>query len=316
MNNVTIIRPQSREEWLEVRKNGIGSSEVATIVGLNPWETPYQLWRRKVGLDEPKQENAAMRNGHHLEDAVSKMWNDATGREIIKRSAIDWIIRDNDRPYLQVSPDRTYWLSDDSRANDNKGILEIKTTRMKVDPEDLPKYWFAQVQYQLGVAGYEQGSLAWLSAGQGFDFGYQDLKLVPDFYEWLVDSVSRFWQDNIVGMQEPSAVNVTDVLLKYNRHTYRKIIECSDEVFTAYEILKEVRTEIKDLEDRKAVLEETIKMAFADAEALSYGGQTIATWKAPKASLKFDAEAFQADHPDLAKPYMKEMQGSRRFLLK
>lgn len=316
MNNVTIIRPKSREEWLEVRKSGIGSSEVATIVGLNPWETPYQLWRRKVGLDEPKQENAAMRNGHHLEDAVSRMWNDATGREIIKRSAIDWIIRDNDRPYLQVSPDRTYWLSDDSRANDNKGILEIKTTRMKVDPEDLPKYWFAQVQYQLGVAGYAQGSLAWLSAGQGFDFGYQDLKLVPDFYEWLIDSVSRFWQDNIVGKQEPSAVNVADVLLKYNRHTDRKIIECSDEVFTAYQNLKEVRTELKALEEREAALEETIKMAFADAEAISYGGDTIATWKAPKASLKFDAKAFQADHPDLAKPYMKETQGARRFLLK
>lgn len=47
----TIIRPKDREEWLQVRKSGIGSSEVATIVGLNPWETPYQLWRRKVGLD-------------------------------------------------------------------------------------------------------------------------------------------------------------------------------------------------------------------------------------------------------------------------
>ncbi len=316
MNNVTIIRPKSREEWLEVRKSGIGSSEVATIVGLNPWETPYQLWRRKVGLDEPKQENAAMRNGHHLEDAVSRMWNDATGREIIKRSAIDWIIRDNDRPFLQVSPDRTYWLTDDSRANDNKGILEIKTTRMKVDPEDLPKYWFVQVQYQLGVAGYSQGSLAWLSAGQGFDFGYQDLKLVPDFFAWLIEETEKFWVDNIMGGAEPNAVSVADVLLKYNRHTDRKIIECSDEVFTAYQNLKEVRTELKTLEEREAALEETIKMAFADAEALSYGGDTIATWKAPKASLKFDAKVFQADHPDLAKPYMKESQGARRFLLK
>ena len=38
----TIIRPKDRNEWLELRKAGIGSSEVATIVGLNPWETPYQ----------------------------------------------------------------------------------------------------------------------------------------------------------------------------------------------------------------------------------------------------------------------------------
>lgn len=316
MSNVTIIRPKSREEWLEIRKSGIGSSEVATIVGLNPWETPYQLWRRKTGLDEPKQENAAMRNGHHLEDAVSRMWNDATGREIIKRSAIDWIIRDNDRPYLQVSPDRTYWLSDDSRANDNKGILEIKTTRMKVDPEDLPKYWFAQVQYQLGVAGYTQGSLAWLSAGQGFDFGYQDLKLVPDFFEWLIDSVSRFWTDNIVGGQEPSAVNVADVLIKYNRHTGGKIIECSEEVFSAYQDLKVVKKELDALKERKESLEATLKMAFEDAEALSYGGDTIATWKAPKPSNKFDDKAFVTEHPDLAAAYTHQVQGARRLLLK
>ncbi|MBD5240492.1 MAG: endonuclease [Barnesiella sp.] len=315
MNNVTIIRPESREEWLEIRKSGIGSSEVATIVGLNPWETPYQLWRRKKGLDEPKQENAAMRNGHHLEDAVSKMWNDATGREIIKRSAIDWIIRDNDRPYLQVSPDRTYWLGE-SRSPEDKGILEIKTTRMKVDPEDLPKYWFAQVQYQLGVAGYTQGSLAWLSAGQGFDFGYQDLKLVPDFFGWLIEEVDKFWTDNILGGKEPNAVSVADVLLKYNRHTDRKIIECSDEVFEAYQNLKAVKKEIKALEERQEVFEETIKMAFGDAEALSYGGDTIATWKAPKESLKFDAKTFQAEHPDLVKPYLQVTQGARRFLLK
>lgn len=315
MNNVTIIRPGTREEWLEIRKSGIGSSEVATILGLNPWETPYQLWRRKKGIDAPKQENAAMRNGHHLEDAVSRMWNDATGREIIKRSAIDWIIRDNDRPFLQVSPDRTYWLGE-SRSPEAKGILEIKTTRMKVNPDDLPKYWFAQLQYQMGVAGYEQGSLAWLSAGMGFDFGYQDLILVSDFFAWEVEEVERFWTDCVIGGREPNAISVKDVLLKYNRHTNGKILECSDEIFEAYQNLKEVKKEIKALEERQESLEGTIKMAFEDAEALSYGGDTIATWKAPKPGVKFNDKAFIADHPDLAAPYLQPTQGARRFLLK
>lgn len=315
MSNVTILRPKSREEWLDIRKSGIGSSEVATIVGLNPWETPYQLWRRKKGIDPPKAENAAMRNGHHLEDAVSKMWNDATGREIIKRSAIDWIIRDNDRPYLQVSPDRTYWLGE-SRSPEAKGILEIKTTRMKVDTDTIPKYWFTQLQYQLGVAGYTQGSLGWLSAGQGFDFGYQDFKFNPDFYAWLIDEVSRFWTDSIEGNQEPQAVSVQDVLLRYNRHTAGKMVECSDEVFEAYQSLKGLRKEIKELEEREATLEDRIKMAFEDAEALTYGGDTIATWKAPKASPKFDAKAFQAAYPDLVAQFMVTSQGARRFLLK
>ena len=309
----TIIRPKSREEWLEARKSGIGSSEVATIVGLNPWETPYQLWRRKVGLDEPKKESFAMKAGHYLEDAVSRFWADETGKEVIKRSATDWIIRDNDRPYLQVSPDRTYWLGE-SRSPEAKGILECKTTQMAVDADDLPKYWFCQVQYQLGVAGYTQGSLAWLCSGR--EFGYRDLKLVPEFYEYLVAKVERFYTDCIVGGQEPETVCVADVMLKYSRHTGGKVVETSDEVFEAYQSLRGVRKELDALAERKEELEATIKMAFGDAEALSYGGETIATWKAPKPSRKFDSKAFTEAYPELADEFSTTTQGARRFLLK
>lgn len=306
----------SREQWLEARKEGIGASEVATIVGLNPWETPYQLWRRKTGLDPAKPMSAAMNTGHILEDGVAQYWAQATGREIIASSRDDFMFIDRDRPYLRVSPDRTFWISGATRNDDNKGILECKTTRMRVDPDDLPKYWFCQVQMNLGVAGYEEGSLAWLSAGMGFDFGYRDLRFVPDFYAWLVDEVSRFWTDNIQGGREPDATDVKDVLLKYARHTGGKTVECTDEVFEAYRELKEVRRLLDETEEHKEALEATLKMAFADAEALSYGGETIATWKAPKAGRKFDSKAFMADHPDLAEPYMIPTQGARRLLLK
>lgn len=310
----TIIRPQSREEWLQVREKGIGSSEIATIVGLNPWETPYQLWRRKLGIDPPKQENFAMKAGHYLEDAVAQFWHDETGQDIIKSSAGDWLIRDDERPFLQVSPDRTYWLAGMPKNNANKGILECKTTQKSIDADDLPKHWFCQVQYQLGVAGLQKGSLAWLCSGR--EFGYKDLAFVPDFYGWLVEEAEKFWQDNIEGKQEPSAVSVQDVLLKYNRHTDGKVLEVGEEVFAAYQDLKDVRKQIDALEERKETLEGRIKLAFGDAEAISYGGDTLATWKAPKASKKFDAKAYQAEHPDLCAPYFVESQGARRFLLK
>lgn len=309
-----IIRPSNREEWLQHRQSGIGSSEVATIVGLNPWETPYQLWRRKLGIDPPKQESFAMKAGHYLEDAVAQFWHDETGQDIIKRSAVDWIIVNADKPYMRVSPDRTYWLAGMPHSNANKGILECKTTQMSIDPDDIPKHWFCQVQYQLGVAELEQGSLAWLCSGR--EFGYKNLSLVPDFYGWLVEEVERFWTDNIQGKQEPTAANVQDVLLKYNRHTDGKIVEVNDEIFAAYKSLKELKDELAAIEERKTELEDKIKLGFGDAEAISYGGQTIATWKAPKPSSKFDAKAFSAAHPDLAKEYTVTTQGARRFLLK
>ena len=310
----TIIRPKDRTEWLKCRESGIGSSEVATIVGLNPWETPYQLWRRKVGLDAPKQENFAMKAGHYLEDAVAQFWHDETGQDIIKSSAGDWLIVNDERPYMRVSPDRTYWLADMPHNNANKGILECKTTQMSIDADDIPKHWFCQVQYQLGVAELEQGSLAWLCSGR--EFGYKNLALVPDFFAWLVEEVEKFWLDNIQGKQEPTAANVQDILLKYNRHTDGKIVEVNDDIFAAYQDLKAVKEELSAIEEKKAALEEKIKLGFGDAEAISYGGQTLATWKAPKPSSKFDAKAFTAAHPDLAKEFTFPTQGARRFLLK
>lgn len=312
--SIVVVKPKDRAEWLKERESGIGSSEVATIVGLNPFETPLQLWRRKVGLDAPKEENFAMKAGHYLEDAVSQFWADETGREVIKSSRGDFIILDRDKPFLRVSPDRTYWLPDGRKNNQNKGILECKTTQKSIDPDDLPKHWICQVQYQLGVAGFNQGSLAWLCSGR--EFGYKDLAFVPDFYEWLREAVERFWIDNILAKVEPQPINVSDILLKYNRHADGKVIETTDEVFKAYTELKEVRKELDALEERKKALEDNIKFAFGDAEELTYGGDTIATWKAPKPSRKFDEKYFKSVEPEMWEMYSKETQGTRRFLLK
>jgi len=45
-------------------------------------------------------------------------------------------------------------------------------------------------------------------------------------------------------------------------------------------------------------------------------GQVLATWKNAKPSIKFDSKLFQEAMPDIHKQFMREMPGSRRFLLK
>lgn len=308
------INFDNREQWLEARKDGIGASEVATVVGLNPYETPLELWRRKVGIDPAKDENAAMRRGHYCEDAVAQWWAHETGRDIIQASAVDFMFVDREKDYLRVSPDRTFWLPDMARNDDNKGILECKTTNMKVDPDDLPKWWFCQLQMNLGVAGYSHGSIAWL--GYGFEFGYMDIEFVPSFYDMLVEAVEKFWTVNVKQMIEPDPVNVRDMATKFKRHIEGKVVEVSDEVLDAYHELKEVKRQMSELDERKTGLEDTLKMAFGDAEAIAYDGATLATWKAAKDSVKFDEKAFKAEHPDEWDKYAKTVQGSRRFLLK
>lgn len=313
----TIIRPRDHAEWMKYREGGIGSSEVGTILGLNPFETPYQLWRRKRGIDPPKEENFAMRAGHYLEDAVSRFYADATGKEIIKRSAGDWLVVDGERPYLRVSPDRTFWIPDRPHSDRNKGILECKTTQMQVDADNVPQHWFCQLQYQLGVAELEQGALAWLTMGR--EFGYRDITFDAEFYKWMVDEVERFWVDNIQGGQEPLLQSVDDVLLRNPRHVAGKTIKADVAMVEMCSELKTLKEDGRAIDTRKTELESAIKMTIGDAEALVAADdprQVLATWRAAKDGRKFDEKQFAADHPELYEQYQRTVPGSRRFLLK
>ena len=313
--STTIIRPKDREAWLQGRKQGIGSSEVGTILGLNPFETPYQLWRRKRGMDAPVEENEAMLMGHLLEDAVATRWAMATGNEIIKRSAVDWIIVNNERDYLRVSPDRTYWLQGMPKNDKNKGILECKTTMMKIDEDDIPQHWFCQLQYQLGVAELNEGALAWLV--QGRQFNYKPLRFDAEFYAFIVEEVERFWRDNIIGGVEPLSINVEDVMLKNPRHTEGKQVTATADVLELVARLRQLKADAAEQAKEAKELEAELKMTIGDAEALvTEDGKTLATWKASKDTRKFDEKAFAAANPTLHDEYMRDVAGTRRFLLK
>lgn len=315
----TIIRPADRQGWLQEREQGIGSSEVGTILGVNPWETPYQLWRRKKGLSPRIEENAAMRAGHILESAVATYFEEDSGRQVIKSSDGDWLAVDNERSFLRVSPDRTYWL-DGKHSKDNKGILECKTTQMDISSDDIPDHWFCQLMYQLGVMGLRQGSLAWLTRGQ--KFGYRDIEFDADFYEYMVEQIEKFWVDYIHGNQEPPVTTIDDVMAKFSRSSDGKVVETTPEIMDAITKLKSIKPQIDLLTEQRKELEDSIKLFMSDAETICMQGTketspaVVCTWKSAKDTEKFDTKRFAADHPELFGEYTVPVAGSRRFLIK
>lgn len=273
-----------------------------------------------MGVDPPKEQNFAMKAGHYLEDAVSRFYSDETGKEIIKSSSGDWLVRSDEHPYMQVSPDRTFWIPGLPKNKANKGILECKTTQMEVDGDNVPQYWFAQLQYQLGVAEYSQGALAWLTMGR--TFGYRDFEFDREFFDYMSEEVARFWTDNILGRKEPLLTTVEDVLIKNPRHIVGKAIQADAELIASCRMLKEIREELNALDTKKKEIEAMIKMAMGDAEALvspaEHGmkAQILATWKAAKDSMKFDEKKLAKEMPDVYTRFQYQQPGSRRFLLK
>ncbi len=66
-----------REDWLAVRKQGIGSSDAGAAVGLNPYKSQLELWLEKTGRDttlpkaDPHDEESPMYWGNVLEPVVA-----------------------------------------------------------------------------------------------------------------------------------------------------------------------------------------------------------------------------------------------------
>lgn len=311
---VSELRFKTHDSWLNGREPFIGASSWPTILGCNPFETPYQFWRRWHKLDGPKTETFFMKAGHYLENAVASFYADETGVEIIKRSADEYIVTNDRKPFLGVSPDRTFWLPNMAHSRDNKGVLECKTTQMSVDAENVPQHWFVQLQAQLGVMEMQHGALAWLT--QGREFGFVNYDFDPEFFEWALEEVDRFYVDYLKGDKVPDSVSVDDVMIRSPRSVAGKIIDATEEISDLVLRLREARTAVDEASGLVDELTEKIKLFMGDSEALVWQGQTLATWKSNKDSMKFDYKRYQAEHPDACKPYIAATPGQRRFLLK
>ena len=87
---------QNTPEWLEFRRNKIGASDAAAIMGVSPWTTPYQLWQKKLGLVGEKEKSFAMKRGSDLENEALNCFNAEMGLslhpQVVKFRCYDWMI--------------------------------------------------------------------------------------------------------------------------------------------------------------------------------------------------------------------------------
>ncbi len=301
-----ILKPKSHEEWLKMREDGIGASEVAAILGLSPWETPFSLYLKKTHQVPPTEENDAMRRGHYLEDAVVQWWMHETGEQVIKASAADIIYVHPEHPYMRVTPDRV--------VKGRKKILEVKSTAIQMG-ETIPDYYLAQVMYQMYVTGIHQAELIYIQGG--LTFGRFIVEYDEEFAEFIAGRVTEFWNESVLGGKEPDAISVADLAVKIPRSTPEKSIEADADAIDQINVLREKKAIYDALADEIAELQNSPKMFMSDSEAIvDENGTVLLTWKSGKDKTSFDSKRFAEENPDLYERYCKSVPGSRSFLLK
>ena len=261
-----VIRPKDHAEWLEQREKGIGASEVAAILGLSPWETPFSLYLRKTGQVPPIEENFAMRRGHYLEDAVVQWWQDETGEKVIKASAADIIYVHPEHDFMRVTPDRI--------VRGRKKMLEVKSTAGYMGDE-IPVYYLAQCIYQMYVTGIHEEELIYIQGD--LTFGRFNVEYDADFAEFIAKKVTEFWNENVLGGKEPEAISVADFALKGSDPG--TTIEADEEALSQALCLRLAKHEISEREKSAEAYADSIKLYMGENECLTYEGKTLASWK-------------------------------------
>jgi putative phage-type endonuclease len=154
---------QNTPEWLDARRDVIGSSDIPIITGSSPYRTSlFSLWAVKTRLAEPEIPDATTQElfdlGHALEPVIAARYAQISGRQV--RRARRMLV-DRKRRWMGASLDFV------SAQKGDRRIVEIKWAPFRRwahdGPEPVPAHVQDQVQWQLDVSKYDAADVAVMS---------------------------------------------------------------------------------------------------------------------------------------------------------
>ncbi|WP_181264303.1 YqaJ viral recombinase family nuclease [Pseudomonas aeruginosa] len=307
-----------REDWLAVRKQGIGSSDAAAAVGLNPYKSQLELWLEKTGRDagmpkaDPQAEESPMYWGNVLEPIVAWHYSKRTKHKVRRINAV--LQHPNpELPWMLANIDREVIGADDVQ------ILECKTAGIngaRLRKEGVPEYVQLQVMHQLAVTGKQAADVAVLLGGQTLEI--HRIERDEQMIARLIELERRFWlyvETDIPPPADGSASAELALRCLYLEDNGQAVdFSGNAGLAAAYLELKAVRQSISDKEKREAQLKQILQQAMGDATWAEFSNGYI-SWKKSKDSSVFDIERMLKDKPYLQARYTKIKEGSRRFLI-
>lgn len=305
----------SRDEWLDVRKRGIGSSDSSAAIGLNPYKSQLELWLEKTNRDQhlakpnPDDDSAPVFWGVVLEPVVASQYQRRSGNKVRKVNAV---LQHPEIPWMLANIDREVMGSTDVQ------ILECKTAGIngaRLWRDGVPKYVEVQVMHQLAVTGKQAADVAVLLGGQQLEV----YRIERDelLIKHLIELERQFW--HYVETDTPPPVDGSDsseraLRLLYPEDDGEELDFTQDQSLNeTFCNLKQVRHTQAELKQREAELKQVLQQAIGMASKAVFADGNI-SWKKSKDSVGVDTNALLHDHPELKSRYQVSKPGSRRFL--
>lgn len=305
----------SRDDWLSVRRTGIGGSDAAATVGLNPYTSALELWMEKTGRADglphadPNDTTSPTYWGTLLEPIVAASYTKQTGNRVrrvnavLRHPTIPWMLANLDREIVGV-PDVQ--------------ILECKTAGefgSRLWRDGVPEYVQIQVQHQLAVTGKQAAHVAVLLCGQALEV--HRIERDDALIGRLIELEARFWR--FVESDTPPPADGSESADRALRHLYPGnggTVDFSDDrlLSSTFADLVAVRADIETRQAIEATLKQQIQQAMGDATRAVFETGSV-SFKRTKDSSKIDLARLLADHPTFETQYTSSKPGSRRFLI-
>jgi putative phage-type endonuclease len=258
------------------RTKGIGGSDIAGILNVSPYSSPYQIYLEKKG-EYQKEESEQMYWGNILENLVAKEFARRNNKKVKK---CNYTIVHTEYPFIIANVDRL--------IVGEKAILEIKTTKdynYNDFKDGVPVYYLTQVQHYLMVTGFEKAYVAVLIGGS--TYVQHEIQRDEEIIATLLKAEINFWNNYVLKSIAPE-VNYKDnkyLGIQY-QNTTDEFIYLSEDLFKdKIDYRFKLDEAIKKLEKEKAEIDVKFKNELKNHEMAVCDNYEI-YWKKDKNNVR------------------------------
>ncbi len=266
-----------RQMWLARRRQGIGSSDVPAILGVDPYgRGPRHVYWDKVGegLAEEEADEAALW-GRILEDPVAREWarrNRTTTQRvgIVANEHQGWMICTLDR--------RVGECPTEVHRSGGRCALEVKTRSAWLAGrwrQGIPDDVHAQLVWQMLVTGYDHMHLAVLIGGQ--DYRQYTIAADGELAAMVLRPVSGFWHGRVVPRAVPPPDARPDREIELEERLYpdrQDAIPITADALSALVAYRRLGDQITSLKVARDVAKKVMITELAGHQAATLDGET------------------------------------------
>lgn len=283
------IATKSREEWKALRSGYIGGSDAASVIGLNPYKSPYSLWAEKTGKLPEFEGNLATDVGTYMEDFIAKLFEKETGKKVRRESRS---ILNDKYPWAIANYDRLIVGEDAGLECKFTDSLNLK----KYKNGEFPDRFYAQCVHYLAVSGKKRWYLAVLIGNKEFKWfcierDEEEIAALMGEEEKMAVCIKTNTPPAVDGTESTS--NAISTIYPDSDGNIVSLMAYETDLMQYNALSKQIEA----LEEQKKEVANRVK-AFMNTAGKGESNRFKVSWST-SVKKTFDTKAFQSDHKDL-----------------